>query len=201
MSRVSLLRLPFGPNNVWAAARFWAHGIRRGREAAERFPDRTLTVRYEDLCADPKAVADRLCGFLGLGFDEDMLAIEQTDPAKLDQDKAAWFTGLEQGINASAVGRWRSELSPHEQALFAAVAGPELEAAGYEPGPAQEPTTGRVRALPGAGHGHEGRQLRASATRRRARPRSAVRARAKARPGAKRVPTAFSQTAGTPKRR
>ena len=140
MSPLSLLRLPFGPNNVWAAARFWAHGIRRGREAAERFPDRTLTVRYEDLCADPKAVADRLCGFLGLGFDEDMLAIEQTDPAKLDQDKAAWFTGLEQGINASAVGRWRDELSPHEQALFAAVAGPELEAAGYEPGPAQEPT-------------------------------------------------------------
>jgi sulfotransferase family protein len=137
---VSLLRLPFGPNNVWAAARFWARGIRRGHDAAERYPDRTITVRYEDLCADPNAQADRLCRFLGLGFDESMLAIEETDPAKLDADKAAWFTGLKQGINASAVGRWRSELSPHDQALFSALAGPELEAAGYEPGAAQEPT-------------------------------------------------------------
>jgi Sulfotransferase family len=137
---VSLLRLPFGPNNVWSAARFWARGIRRGREAAERFPERTITVRYEDLCADPNAQADRLCRFLGLGFDKDMLAIEETDPAKLDPDKAEWFTGLKQGINASAIGRWQTELSPHDQALFAALAGRELEAAGYEPGAAQEPT-------------------------------------------------------------
>ena len=137
---LSLLGLPFGPNNVWAAARFWARGIRRGRDAAERYADRTITVRYEDLCADPKAVADRLCSFLGLRFEDDMLAIEETDPAKLDRDKTAWFTGLRAGINASAVGRWRTELSPRDQALFAALAGPELEAAGYEPGAAQAPT-------------------------------------------------------------
>jgi hypothetical protein len=137
---VSLLGVPFGPNNVWSAARFWADGIRRGREAAERYPDRVTTVRYEDLVADPAAEAERLCAFLGLGFDEEMLAIEETDPARLDPGKAAWFTGLAAGINAAGVGKWKTELSPRDQRLFSALAGPELESLGYEPGPAQEPT-------------------------------------------------------------
>jgi hypothetical protein len=137
---LSLLGVPFGPNNVWAAARFWADGIRRGQDAEQRFPDRVATVRYEDLCADPAAEARRLCAFLGLEFDDEMLAIERADPAKLDPDKAAWFTGLAEGINAAAVGRWRRDLSPRDQRLFSALAGPELEALGYDPGPAQQPT-------------------------------------------------------------
>jgi len=137
---LSLLGVPFGPNNVWAAARFWADGIRRGREAERRFPGRVTTVRYEDLVADPAAEARQLCAFLALEFDDEMLAIERTDPARLDADKAAWFTGLADGINAAGAGRWKRELSQHDQRLFASLAGPELEALGYDAGPGERPT-------------------------------------------------------------
>ncbi len=136
---LSLLNVPFGPNNVWAAARFWAEGIRRGQDAERRFPGRVLTLRYEDIVASPGAETERLCAFLGLPFDDEMLAIERTDPAKIDKDKAEWFTSIAKGIDAAGAGRWRSAMSPHDQRLFAALAGPELEAAGYEPGPARRP--------------------------------------------------------------
>ena len=80
---LSIVGLPFGPNNVWAAARYWAAGIRRGQETERRHPDQVLTLRYEDLASEPRREVERVCAFLGLAFDEEMLAIERTDAAKL----------------------------------------------------------------------------------------------------------------------
>jgi hypothetical protein len=133
---LSVMRVPFGANNVWAAARSWASGIRLGLDAERRHPGRVLTVRYEDLVAEPDSRVREICEFLGLQFAPDMLAIEQTDPSKIAKDQSGWFTNVWAGINQTAVGKWRRELSPRDQRLFASVAGAELEALGYEPGPA-----------------------------------------------------------------
>ena len=104
---LSIMGLPFGPNNVWAAARNWAAGIRRGQEAERRHPGQVLTLRYEDLASEPKREVERACEFLGLAFDEAMLAIEETDAAKLAKGQEGWFTNVWAGINTSAVGKWR----------------------------------------------------------------------------------------------
>ena len=50
---LSLKRMPFGPNNAWAAAQWWARGIRAGARAAAEHPGAVLTVRYEDLAERP----------------------------------------------------------------------------------------------------------------------------------------------------
>jgi hypothetical protein len=131
---LSLRGVPFGANNVYAAARSWADGVRLGQEAQLRRPDRTLTVRYEDLVANPEPQVRALCSFLGLTYDSDMLEIQRTDPGKIVQDQASWFTNVFEGINATAVGRWRTEMSERERRVFAAVAGNELRALGYESG-------------------------------------------------------------------
>jgi hypothetical protein len=110
---LSLLRVPFGPNNVWAAARFWAQGIRLGLDAAARHPGRVRTVRYEDVVADPPSALRPVCEFLGLAYGDEMLAI---------------------GIGADSVGTWRRDMSPRAQRVFASVAGAELELMGYEHG-------------------------------------------------------------------
>jgi hypothetical protein len=130
---LSVKRVPFGANNAWAAAHTWAHGIRLGREAERRYPGQVLTLRYEDLVAEPRQQVARLCEFLGLPFEDDMLAIEQTDPSKIHKDQADWFTNVWAGINTSAVGKWRSRMSSRDQRVFSSVAGAELEALGYEP--------------------------------------------------------------------
>jgi hypothetical protein len=131
---LSLMGVPFGPNNVWAAARFWADGVRRGEKAARRWPERVLTLRYEDVVADPDTQVRKLCEFVGLPFAEDMLAIERTDASKVLKDQAGWFTNVWAGINPSAVGKWRTAMSPRQQRVFASIAGPELERMGYEGG-------------------------------------------------------------------
>jgi sulfotransferase family protein len=131
---LSVMRVPFGANNVWAAARAWAQGIRLGLEAERSHPDRVVTVRYEDLVARPAEEAARVSEFLGLEFREEMLEIERTDADKILKEQAGWFTNVWAGINTSAVGKWKREMTPAQQRLFARVAGPELEAVGYEAG-------------------------------------------------------------------
>ena len=129
---LSLRRMPFGPNNAWAAAPWWARGIRAGEEAQRAHPDQVLTVRYEDLAGRPREVVPRICAFAGVGYSPDMLAIEEADSRKIVPDQASWFPTLFDGINTSSVGRWRREMSARDQRVFAARAGAELARLGYD---------------------------------------------------------------------
>src|SRR5687767_10968409 len=129
---LSLRRMPFGPNNAWAAAQWWARGIRAGARAQREHPGAVLTVRYEDLAERPHEQVSRLCEFLALSYSDDMLALENVDPARIVPDQAAWFPTLFDGINTSAVGRWRREMGRRDRRIFAALAGAELEQLGYE---------------------------------------------------------------------
>jgi Sulfotransferase family len=129
---LSIMKVPFGPNNIWAAARSWAHAIRLGRAAASRYPDRVLTLRYENLVARPEEEVRQVCGFLELDYSPEMLAIEETDPSKVAESQVEWFTNVWAGINADAVGKWRRAMSPHDQRTFESVAGAELRELGYE---------------------------------------------------------------------
>ena len=128
---LSLRRLPFGPNNAWAAAQWWSRGIRVGQRAVQMHPDAVMVVRYEDLVGEPADVVPRICAFLGLGFEEKMLAIERVDRRKIISEQRGWFPTLFDGIHTSAVGRWRTEMPARDQRIFAELAGDELRALGY----------------------------------------------------------------------
>jgi hypothetical protein len=132
---LSLRRMPFGPNNAWAAAQWWARGIRAGQRAAEQHPGAVLTVRYEDIATSPGTEVPRICEFLGITYREDMLALEKADRSKIVPDQASWFPTIFEGITTGAVGRWRSEMSGRDQRIFHALAGEELAVLGYDVGP------------------------------------------------------------------
>jgi hypothetical protein len=136
---LSLRRMPFGPNNAWAAAQWWARGIRAGARAQAGHPDVVSTVRYEDLAERPAEQVRSVCDFLGLTYSDSMLELEHVDPARIVPDQAAWFPTLFDGINTSAVGRWRREMSARDRRIFAALAGDELAQLGYEVEPAAGP--------------------------------------------------------------
>lgn len=134
---LSLLRVPFGPGNVWAAAHQWRDAVDAGDAAAERYGDEVLTVRYEDLVSEPEATVRRVCAFCELAYDPKMLAVEEAAAGRLIRGQEGWFSQLGAGITTRSVGRWRTEMSPARQALFASIAGDALRRHGYElPDPA-----------------------------------------------------------------
>jgi hypothetical protein len=129
---VSLRTMPFGPNNAWAAAPWWARGIRAGERAQDAHPDAVLTIRYEDLAGRPSEVVPQVCEFLELRYSREMLELEAADRSRIVRDQTAWFPTLFDGINTDAVGRWKREMSARDQRIFAAGAGAELARLGYE---------------------------------------------------------------------
>ncbi len=142
---LSLKPLPFGPNNAWAAAQWWARGIRAGERAQQQHPDNVLTVRYEDIAQAPAGHVRRICDFLELTYDDDMLDLQHADRAKIVPDQTSWFPRVLDGISTAGVGRWRREMSPRSRGVFAALAGDELARHGYEVGEAAPPTARQER--------------------------------------------------------
>jgi hypothetical protein len=147
----SIAKLPFGPNNPYAAAAWWARGIRTGLEAERRHPDQVLTVRYEDLVSEPEATVRRVCDHVRLGYNSEMLAIERAAPGKIVAEQANWYTGVSKPISTAERDRWRTEMSEEDQRVVAAVAGAELRELGYEAAGGETPVP-RARALAYTAH-------------------------------------------------
>ena len=131
---LSIQPLPFGANNVYAAGRDWAAGIRAGSAAKGAIGADFYTVRYEDLVAGPEETVKEICEFLEISFIPSMLSIEETDQAKIIAHEASWFTNVWAGINQKSVAKWKREMTKKDQGLFAGVAGHELRHHGYDPG-------------------------------------------------------------------
>src|SRR5690606_15031419 len=52
----------------------WKHSVRQGREQGASLGDRYLEVRYEDVTRDPDIALRGICSFLGIEFDDSILA-------------------------------------------------------------------------------------------------------------------------------
>jgi hypothetical protein len=147
---LSLLRVPFGPSNVWAAARQWRAAVDAGDAGEDRYGEDVLTIRYEDLVADPEPVVKRVCAFCEIAYRPEMLAVEESAAGRLAAGQEGWFTELYAGIGTRSVGKWRTQMTPAQRAVFAAEAGEALRRHGYEVPDAGEPP--RVPAAAYAAH-------------------------------------------------
>lgn len=127
---LSMITMPWGDNNIWTTARRWAHCIREGERQRTARPGDVLLVKYEDLVTQPAEQLQRVSEFLGMTYDDDMLAVEKTDTSKLQHQD--WFSNLWKGINTSAMDKWRTKMSERDQRVFLAAAGNELRLLGYD---------------------------------------------------------------------
>ena len=122
---ISLMKEPWGPANVFAAAGLWRDAVSRGRASGRRLSSRTYCeVRYEDLLTAPEPVLRRVCSFLDEPFHPATLA-----PSRLSEGGR---TVRHQGtLDPSNHGKWRTTLTASERSVFATVAGDVLESLGY----------------------------------------------------------------------
>jgi hypothetical protein len=88
------------------ASLLWRAATRAGDGVA--WHERVRTLRFEDLLRDPEQELRSVCGFLGLGYEPQMLEVPQINSS---------FGGagaVVRGINREAAGRWRTALTPSE---------------------------------------------------------------------------------------
>jgi hypothetical protein len=110
--------------------RSWAHTHRKFRSWIRGGGVRGYELFYERLALQPEAEVRALCGFLGLDYDARMLAFHEGD---LTIFKASHLSmkRISSPIDASMIGRWRSDLSPAQAEAFGRGADGALAEFGY----------------------------------------------------------------------
>ncbi|MFI7540004.1 sulfotransferase family protein [Actinoplanes sp. NPDC049599] len=91
--------------------------LRKLREARAAAPG--ITVRYEELTADPVREARRLCAFLGVGFEPAMVEYGRADHGPLVAGLGDWHEKIRSGAVQSARPVPRIELPADLRALAA----------------------------------------------------------------------------------
>lgn len=129
---VEMIDSAFHPKTAYTAAQSWALDHNTARPLRQKYGKSDwLDVRYEELVRQPEKVLREVCAFLGEEYSPKMLDFYKGDIAKKrgnTRDNAP----LAEAINDKYVGIYKRLLSIKEQEIFAAVAGKELEEAGYK---------------------------------------------------------------------
>jgi Sulfotransferase family len=147
---LSVLGMNWGPSTVPEAAFRWKKRILRAREQVPRI-DHYVEVRYEDLVLDTGATLRRVCEFIELPYDEAMLEYHERAPQRLQEKARDLDRGPEKEPQSAEarleshalateppdperVGRWRTEMSAEDRAVYEQLAGDLLADLGYEVG-------------------------------------------------------------------
>jgi hypothetical protein len=129
---VSLTKVPFGTPSLLTNLSVLA----RMNEAAADFyreSSQAMTVRYEDLVAEPERELRRICGFVGEDYEPGM--VEERASATGLAAEHEWWKGDATGpLDRSRSGRWVDEMPPEVQHYAALNMGDILEEHGYGEG-------------------------------------------------------------------
>jgi hypothetical protein len=116
-------------NPVSTIALWWMWHVRLAREAGKALsPDLYCEAKYENLVSHPEEECARLCKFLGVPYEEQMLRFHEGryDPHSNRDPKHAWMP-VTPGLRD-----WRLQMDPEKKETFEAQAGELLVELGYE---------------------------------------------------------------------
>jgi hypothetical protein len=127
----SLMKTPFGPSAPVASAYRWAMIDERTRGFYEN-DARSLTVRFEDVLADPEASLRAVCAFIQEEFDFRMLAPGQAARNLIRNEERRFNDLIGAPLERSKVDEWRELIDEVDQRRIAVIAADGLRRYGYE---------------------------------------------------------------------
>lgn len=111
----SLLERKWGPNNIWAAAKYWGTCCNALIESENIIPkNRLLSIRYENLLEAPEPILQRLLEFLEY----------QATNEQIEQ--------MASRVRGNNSNKWKTTLSEKSIQIFERTAGDVLRKLGYE---------------------------------------------------------------------
>jgi hypothetical protein len=93
--------------------------------------DRVINVKYFDLITDPEPVLKKVCCFLKVPFNQNMLDYFHSKESLETARGGKMWQNLSQPIMAGNYNKFLKELTPEEIRIFEKVAGDTLEKLGY----------------------------------------------------------------------
>ena len=119
------------PNNLYAAAGVWRDFVRSVSDSAKKLdPESYFVVRYEELCAEPEPVLEKLCEFLGEDFSPAMLAHHETASTKQWADTPV-HAKTARPITTDFVEMYKHRLPKADVGVIESLIGETLREFGY----------------------------------------------------------------------
>ena len=113
-------------------ARTWVRAYDQAKALAAQYPEKVLTIRYEDFISNQAAVIQQICDFFGIQFTEKMLDISHSNEAKsIAKRSALWESNNSAPITAN-VEKFRKSLSDEEIEIIETLAAEHMNYYGYE---------------------------------------------------------------------
>lgn len=125
----SIMKLDWGPNEIYGAAHKWVEEVAYGL-AAEAFwgGKRVTQVRYEDLVQEPEVILKRLCAFLTIDYQPQMTKASGFRVPKYTSEQHALVGRKPDSQRATA---WEKELTSRQIEIFENTTGDLLYHLGY----------------------------------------------------------------------
>jgi len=125
----SVLPLDWGPHSPKRAAESWSIAVGAGLAAEAALPrERIMRVRFEDLVERPRAVLERLCGFVGVAFEPSM---EEGAGFRVPRASTKQHALVGSAPDKRRIGAWEDILAPRKIEIFEFYAAGMLELLGY----------------------------------------------------------------------
>jgi tetratricopeptide (TPR) repeat protein len=110
----------------------WNRCIRVVAEFAKEYPEKILSVRYEDLVLKTVPTMQRLCQFLGIDFVKEMILkfSSQYESCTLHNTET-WKEEVKTGEIRNKIGIWKKRLNPERAIVIEHIAQSEMKNCGY----------------------------------------------------------------------
>jgi hypothetical protein len=113
-------------------AREWVKAHDVGRAIADKYPDRVLTIRYEDFLSDQETTLRKVCSFFGIEYLAQMLDVSTSQEARqISQLSALWESNSSAPISANR-DKFKTQLSATEIGIIETLARDHMCHYGYE---------------------------------------------------------------------
>jgi hypothetical protein len=126
---LSLLNVPWGPSSFAVAVLQWRYfdDLSASFFEADR---NSLTVRFEDVVADPECELRKLCCFIDEEFEPGMMDTSQSI-AHINPTRIPWKQNAGRQIDPGRIAIWQRETTSAQQSEAEAIAGDRIRAYGY----------------------------------------------------------------------
>ncbi|WP_248795865.1 sulfotransferase family protein [Pseudomonas sp. MWU13-2105] len=114
-------------------ARTWVAAHRAAQSLIERYPERVLTIRYEDFLLDEETTLRQICNFFDIEFLDKMLDISESKEARqISKMSALWSSNCFSPITSN-IDKFKGQLKHHEVEMIETLAKEFMLRYGYEP--------------------------------------------------------------------
>ncbi|WP_078085062.1 sulfotransferase family protein [Microbulbifer mangrovi] len=130
-SIASLLEVPWSHNSILRHSREWSYRFKTVLHLLEKWPERILLIKYEDLVVDQQKVLADVMSFIGVEIEKEQF-IPSARSGTHREWEDQWKGNVNKAVSTDSVGKWRNKLSPLQADVVNSILSKYLITYGYE---------------------------------------------------------------------